>query len=362
MRLEDFLLGIYIGGGLVAIFAVVVGVFYLIYQLGKHNIVFAFVDEGTAKAIKRFGQFKRCVIAYKGYSLNPESLDVTPDAASFPQKEKKDQRGKERKLRIWPKWLGGLRFVGIPFVDVVHAYNFRWTSFEQTAKEKKEVGGVITGRGESIFEFVHTEKIIDYIILRDDVYPLVLKEIELEGMVPVDITLLLLIRIKNPYKALFRTQNWLETTENRISSLFRSYIRKEKDGEGMTFEKLTAYAEKMEKEDVEDPFLEETGLGHSLEEEYGVKVKKVGLVSVSASGKRGEAYVAAASKKWEASREVDRLKEEWGKIVEFGEPGLFIRLMEAIEKSSEKPGNWIIPVGDLRRLVGEFAGKKKGGD
>lgn len=339
---DYFLLGMYIGLGIMGVVGIVFGTISLVYFLAKHNILWTLVNEGTAKAVMKFKKFQRIVMAYKGYNLNPETWEV--------EEAEKDKKFLSR---------SGLKWVGIPFIYSVYQYEFRWTSFEQAEEKGKLIQKAIVHPGEKI----------DYILVQDDVYYTFIREAETSGMVPVDVDLLLTIRIMNPYKALFRVQNWLEATQNQLKPVLRSYVSNKtfteliqrKEGAAREIEELLVGVlelnektreEKTQEEQKEQE--EQKKISQYLEQHYGVRIKRVGLAIIDPAGERGKAYQEAASKEWEAQKErekinqladadVERMDKVYGKITSYKQPGLAIKMMETIEKASEKQGNWFIP-------------------
>jgi regulator of protease activity HflC (stomatin/prohibitin superfamily) len=336
--MKEFILGIYIGLGIIGLIAVVLGVIALVYFFARHNIIWTIVREGAAKGILKFGKLSRIVMAYQGYGLTPE-WKVEP--------------GESKK--------SGLRLVGIPFVHSVYKYEFRWTSFEQTEEGGKLVQKAIAHKGE----------ILDYILVQDDVYYTFIREAETSDMVPVDVDLLLTIRIINPYLALFRVQNWLEATQNQLKPVLRGYIANKKFSELITRkEGAKRELEELLIKAVEatDADTDET-LGNYLERHYGVRIKKVGLVRIDPAGERGKIYQEAASQKWEADREreriqtiadadVDRMDRVYGKVLSYGDDGLLIKAFESIEKVGSGPSNLVIfPFGSIKDILKGWLGK-----
>jgi len=359
--MKEFLLGIYIGLGIFGLAAIVFALIILIYFLAKNNIFFTFVEEGRAKAILKFGEFHRIVMAYKGYGLDTEwtvrSKEKTDKDGHILEDGKivKGEQGTLLKLRPEP-WLrlGGLRWVGIPLIHSVYSYNFRWASFEQGEEQGKLAQKTISH-----------EETIDYILVQDDIYYSFVKEAETEGMVPVDVDLLLTIRIINPYKAFFRVQNWLEATQNLLKPALRGFSSEK------SFEDLIKRKEKVERET--DEFLVESGTDEYLERDYGIRLKKVGMVLIDPAGERGQTFVAAATKRWEAEREkerieiiaaaeVERMDRVYGKILSYEHDGLFLRATEAIEEAGRGPSNLVIfPFGSAQSILEGWLGKKKEG-
>lgn len=319
--MKEFLLGVYIGSGIVGLAATVFALIVLLYFLAKNNLFFTFVEEGTAKAILKYGKFHRIIMSYEGYDLN-DDWDVIPKS------------GKKTRL-------GGLKWVGIPFIHSVYQYNFKWVSFEQEEKEGKLVQKAISH-----------EKEIDYIIVQDDIYYTFVREAEAKGMVPLDIDALLTIRVLNPYKALFRVQDWLETTLNQFKPVLVGYTGQK------LFEELVE-AQKQVGDTIHE-LLKISQIDENLEEDYGIHLKKIGIVNIDPAGERGKKYVEAASKEWEAKKEAQRLDNIYKQIEEYGDTGLFLRAIEGIEEASKGPGNLVIfPFGSVKTMFEGWLGKNR---
>jgi len=344
---DVLLIGVCMGVGIIGIVGIVFGAISLVYFLAKNNIFWTIVKEGTAKAILKFGKLQRIVMTYRNCELDERWKVI----------EKEAEPGRSKK--------SGLRLVGIPFVHSVYQYNFRWTSFEQA-----EEGGSLSQKA------IAHQEILDYILVQDDIYYTFIRGAETNDMVPVDVDLLLTIRIVNPYLALFRVQNWLEATQNQLKPVLRSYIANKtfsdlitrKEGTAREMEELL-----MRTAEAKDATKDEK-LGSYLERHYGVRIKKIGLARIDPAGDRGKVYQEAASKHWEAEKEkeritviadadVGRMERVYGKITSYGPSGLSIKMMETIEKAAEKEGNWFIPF-PLQNLINELGNKtkKKGGE
>lgn len=331
--MNAFLFGVYTGFSIIGIFGIIV----LVYFLAKNNIFFTFVKEGTAKAILTFDRFNRIVISYKKYGLDQEWNIWSIEEA----------KRQNIILRKEPFRIGGLVWVGIPFIHSVYKYKFEWVSFEQG-----EEGG------ELIEKPIPHEDTLDYILLQDDIYYVFVEKAEAKGMVPLNIGTLLTIRITNPYKALFRVQNWLEATQNQLKPVVVSYTGQQ------GFEELIE--DKIQLGDTVHNILKESEIDENVEEDYGVHIKKVGFVKIDPAGERGEKYREASSKAWEAEKEAARLETIYEKITTKGDEGLFIRAIEGLEKASQGAGNTIVfPLAGakemIRSWIGEKESKKEGG-
>jgi len=172
--------------------------------------------------------------------------------------------------------------------------------------------------------------------------------------------LLLTIRIINPYKALFRVQNWLEAVQNQTKPALRGFAA------GKKYKELIGKKEEIERES--DDFLKVSKIHRYVEKNYGSRLKRVGLVSINLSGERGKAYLEASTKQYEADREKDRIQtladadveridRVYSEIIKHGAEGLFIRANEAIEEAGKGPSNLVIfPLGSAKSMLKDLTG------
>ncbi|MEK7110805.1 MAG: SPFH domain-containing protein, partial [Patescibacteria group bacterium] len=343
---------------------------FVFRSLAERNLWFTLFQEGRAKAVMAYNQFNYFVMAYEGHAFDVdwnivrvsgrtitknddgsetiEDRKVVRDADGEILEITKTSNGKTssedtrlaKNIGILPKWLesllnvpGGLRYIVNPFANTIYTYTFRWTSFRQADKEGKP--------GE--VQDVHKES-IDYIIVQDDVYFANVKEAETKEMIPVNVDLLLAIRAENPYKALFRVEEWLEVAVNRVKSVVRHYIGTK------TYEQLRGERKETPKHEKDDDFKE---LIDYLHDRYGIRIKQIGFVNIDPAGARALKYIEAASKSYEAEQEAlavairrdaesERAAKVYDTILARGDRALAIRFMEDLETASNKQGNVII--------------------
>lgn len=149
-------------------------------------------------------------------------------------------------------------------------------------------------------KIVSKEETIDFILVQDDVYYAFVDEAETKGMVPVNVSLLLTLRVVNPYKALYRVQHWLEATQNRIKPAFRSFVALKE------FEELTKQREAVEEE--LNSFLRGTKVDEFISDNYGVELVAVEIVRIDPAGEWAAKFAEAATKKWLAEKTRIKLK------------------------------------------------------
>lgn len=264
--MESFLSGALWGLYFLSVVLMVVSVIVSIYLLAEVNLFFTIVAEGTAKVVKKFGKFERCLISYHGHHLSKDG-DVTKD------------EDKNRPL------FGGLRWVGIPFIYSVHEYRFTWTSLEQ----------VKTSDGGTEDKMVTADEYLDYILVQEDVYVSKVEKVETAELVPVDVVLLLTVAVKNPRKALFDVQHWLEATQNQIRPTVREFVGTKK------YEVLIK-----EKAAAGDAISESTkATRERILLEYGAEIITIQVYTIEPSRDtaKGIDFVELATKKYAAERE-----------------------------------------------------------
>lgn len=206
------------------------------FRWAPNNLYFTFVPEGHAKTVVRGDGFDRALIQWKGFGFDKEwnvvkkygwykdgeLLDVveiidkntgklrtketTRDSkGNIIWVEEKDIEGaEERKER--KKLLGGFRFYGFWPISSIYSYVLRWTSVHENGEPESHEG------------------VLDSISLKDFVYFAQIKGAEEADKIPLDISILITLRVVNPYKALFVAHDWLEMVLNRIKPLFRNYV------------------------------------------------------------------------------------------------------------------------------------------
>ena len=392
----------YIMVGVGILFALFVLFSLMAQALAKHNLFFTFNKEGEGKAIVHNGAFDRAIMKYEGFRFD-DRWNVIPSRRREQFKTKEDALAKGyywdgKKKRKEEKWWykiyhhfmgGGLEFVGIwPFYQVFR-YDFRWEGFS---------------KGKPIPH----DKNLDYVFVKSAVYYAKLEGVETSGMVPLDIGLNLTIRVTNPYRAIFRTHQWLEFAVSRITPYIRQYIPAENkefkelvgvnqgpDSElfkflGESKERFTVEEKKRLKnegrsdKEIENMELAGKGILWVLWEIFGVDIQSIEFASITTIGKE---YETAAAKKWSAEREKERIEIEASAdakridiiaeaearkirtvsqaIKDFGEIGLASKAMDTIKEASTKAGNWIIPSNILDALkIGQSgqAKENEGGD
>lgn len=273
---------------------------------------FTIVPEGCCKAVMKMGKFQRLIIQWKGFKFDQE-WNVVPGEEHHP--------------------LGGLRWIGIPPFYGVYNYYFSWTGVD--------VDGSLVP---------HKKELLDYVLLMEDVYWCKISAAEDANLLPLDVELLVTMRVVNPYRAMFKVQNWSEMVMNRLKPLFREYVA------SVSFKDLLLKKEEKKQEIFRH--LRESGILEEFEKDYGIKIKEGGIEIKNVDPTQVEGmpslrevtlrkYIAEQDReriKVEALAEKDRLatvaegeelrvKTVYSALQEFGDLGKLLRTLEALEKS-----------------------------
>lgn len=203
-----------------AIFTAAIGLSLAV--LAPRNIFLTYVDEGEGRIIRRFGARRKLLLQWAGYVVTKdlsqaefENTDLRIedpkrrpdwDIVLHPDPEKRKRTPKERRF-------GGLRIVGIPWIDKVLTYNLRWPGIKLVK--------------EGTLEVVFYEERLDYFLAKTDLY--LLKMVKIETRPPerfrTSVAFQWPMRIANPRKAFFvGPPNIIENTIARMNGWFRPWI------------------------------------------------------------------------------------------------------------------------------------------
>ena len=342
-----------LAGGIVGIAVIVVVGFLLIYWWwAPNNLFWTFVPEGRAKIIVRADEVRKILIQWKGHVLAKQAMP-----------------GQD--IDVWdvvegdsPKrCFGGLRFYGWWPLDDVYVYDFSWTNIAQNGEVE-----------------THERETLDYVLLKEDIYLAVVNNAEDKELLPVDIRLVLTIRVINPYKAVFVIQNWLEAAINRIMPAVRNTFTEDTYKDWISTE--IDLADRIINHKKTKEFLDE-----ECEKGYGIEVKAIEVIEIDpgedyrnatlaeylAEREKAKVVIGAEAQKEKilleagaererlkkvAQGEVQRIKKVYEQIKEFGELGKLLRTLEAMEKSPGEGSKWIIPLPGATDLISQvFPGK-----
>jgi len=320
-------------------------VFFLLvyFWWAPNNLFFTFVPESWAKIVVKGDAAAGVLIQWTHHRLATAS-DATAGIADVGDViEDQD---------VKTSFLGGLKYYGLWPIYDIYLYNFGWTNMAQDGSRQS-----------------HPKTTIDYVLLRDDVYYAEVKAAEDNQLIPLDIGLVLRLRVLNPYKALFRVQNWLETVINLVTPAVRdvlttdsyeNWIQQPKDLGEKVFEQLrdgrrilgelkSRYGIEMVSFGVEsiDPTPVDALQGvraASMKQYLADKEKQRIETEAEANRTRVETEAAANRQKLilEGQGEAERLKLVYGAIRDAGEVATLVRTLEALEKTPSAVGQVVL--------------------
>ncbi|MEK7519391.1 MAG: SPFH domain-containing protein [Patescibacteria group bacterium] len=145
---------------------------------------FTTVNEGTAKAVVSFGKFKKILFSWEKHWMDHSWKILTDE-------EDPDRRERDE---VWTglRIVGGLYLYGIWPFHAIHQYKNRWTDIR------------LRESGDTNPEF-HEELRMRHVLLKSAVYAIKLTAVETAPpeRIPVDVLVLITLRIDNPYSFLF---------------------------------------------------------------------------------------------------------------------------------------------------------------
>lgn len=319
----NYLLSDIIGISVGAIGVAVMGFLLVYFWWAPNNLFFTFVPEGRAKAVVRGDKFDKILMEWRGHKLDDDGNVVELEEG---EKEKK-------------RFFGGLRRYGLWPIQDIYVYPFQWTGVQENGKPDR-----------------HPEEWLDFILLKDDIYWTAVESAEDKDLLPLNLELLLTIRVENPYKALFVVQNWLEAILNRLKPLARDrvtqsdykelIVAKEAIGEGLFEASETLRAEEFSKR-------------------YGIKVRKIEVQDINPPDEiRKETLAKFSAERQrerilvEADAEAQRIDVVYKKVRQFKDVGRLIRILEALEKSPAQGAKWVLPLPGAADFLGDvFKGR-----
>jgi len=272
----------------------------LILGLAKYDMFWTVVAEGRAKAIMVNDKFEKFVMAYhgkkfKGKKEGDDWIDQW-DIVGVDSDENAD--GYMQKLPL----IGGLRWVGIwPFARV-YKYHFTWTSLEQqSGKDDQTEETKLVANTTEVFEKSD-------ILLQEDIYAVLVTDVETSEMLPVTALLQIPAKVTNPYKALFRVQHWLEQSENLIADKARAFMG------GLPFANLiqrlkpndSGGTEKFEK----ITNIELDNVLETINTEYGVEIPHIGIRKIDPASDEALKFKEASGALYVADQKAKADKRE----------------------------------------------------
>lgn len=359
----------------------------LVYAAAQAKKFFTIPKEAKAVFVVAGGAVKRMILVWKGHVAKDNFDIVETTSPSRPSRSLLRMAAHAFNPLNWMEPLG-IYWVGIwPFYKV-YTYDFVWT------EEKTENGKIIPFTRHATSH--DPEGQTSFIKVNDTNYFVVANDVKTRGGVPLKFTLLITVRIENPYKALFMGEEWLERTAGAVSNMTVRYAGV------LTYEEITqSYpspivvgTDAAGNAITETKTLEELlvvlgdgkhdaacGVDVDLLVNYGVHIIAAKIHSIDfADDAAAQQYRAATTQKYVAEQEglgeaakatgkaqavrtlADaeeyRINKQYGPIAgDDKDARMKIRQLEALEKSGEKGGNQIIIPDELVGLARTFTRK-----
>jgi hypothetical protein len=355
--------------------------YFFLQWLAQESLLVTTVKEGTAKAVMRGETFERFLMAFAGYHLN------RPGYPGFDPEEPEWEilyHGKGNVGGFGPKavkgtpapvgasdddfdrrnWLLkklGLYWVGWPWSYDVYVYQFEWNETYTNDKGQEQV----LPRAEAT----------DFVFVSDFTYAIVTEAAETgdNENLPVDVMSLVTVAIRNPYRALFSGEDWMRRVTAAINRHARSYVGRRTYQRLITSDQQDGKTGAQHWTDFSRPIIKLNDKlpddrpkrrPHGLHGRYGVEIRTADLQTVTLAGDRAGTLHEATTKKYvalqqaEAIRETGRaesdvilmkgekeaesLQKRLVVLKEHGKQGELLAQLDAMQASSQGPGNQII--------------------
>ena len=281
----------------------------IFWGLAEDNICFTFISEGTAKIVTRSGAFRKVLLQWEGRELDGNGyvgLIEKPEEGALLQKKKSFSQWLERLF-------GGLRFYGLwPLADML-VYEMQWWG--------------VDGKGEIDF---HEKELLDFVLVRPDLYWGEVTEAEDKNLLPLRVEFVITLQIVCPRKALLDIQNYLEAVIERLKPAIRDKVTSSSYQELIVDPTDVAKAIYDGISDLRDEFIRD----------YGVKLISFDIKNIDPPKGYIEQTMVAYLAEQEAKK-IERLAEARAleitlinkAVQDYGDLGLAIRTLEALEKS-----------------------------
>lgn len=274
---------------------------FLMNWLADGDVIYTKVPEGAAKAIMRGGKsFNHMVMSLQGYHLNVPG-DRWYDRSIPKWEVVKNPDNEDCDSRSFITRTLGLYTVGVPFLRSVWEYHFEWNEMKNVDGEQ-----VLWSRSEQT----------DFIYVVSFPYVLKLSEAETEDNLPVDVEYQLTVRVTNPYKALFDTENWMEVVSGIVNGAVRNFVG------GKSFDELRSETDENNSDDcftqnvlkLNDKLPSESDptpadrWEKGLRGKYGVIIEKLDIQRIDPAGPQKAELAAATVRAYKSRQEATEIR------------------------------------------------------
>jgi len=350
-----------------------------ISKFADSNYVWARVPEGHAIIVTRNGKFHFCHMNYRGFKFRHEFKfkdlnDFKRQVKSRTKKERgacncfnsflkagsewdifelkdhdKDSSGFLSKLNVF----GDIHFIGLPPAFKVYEYSLRSSYITQ---EWSESGKEINVAEKPLPP--HYENVP----LGEGVFPVTVSQAETSEKIPFNIRLAVSLRIRNPYRSVFRTEQWFETIAGQLGPFVRAIVghltydvlidgKVVKPGTIMTLlhgeqadlgeVEVTGEDGKKKKEPAFSVRFDEN-LHLKWLVEFGIEVSLVQFRTVDPATEQAKDFIKAATLKYVSEKKAEEIlnlgmaqarviKETYEEAMKYGEAGAFMYFADKMQ-------------------------------
>lgn len=221
--------------GSASLLALAVAAPFLASPIAKTDVLLTEVPEGTVKFVIIGDSLNHILMSYKGRHLN-DPQDRTIFDPSIPEWEvisHGQNRDKEFDKRFLLFRMTGTYWVGIPPWRSVKKYHFRWNERRIGKGGQEEVW---SRPDREYGDPEHT----NIMYVSSFPYEFILDGAETEDGFPTRVWCQVVLRVTNPYKAMFDTENWLQVVSAAVNGIVKDYVGHE------TFDNLRSELKKGE--------------------------------------------------------------------------------------------------------------------
>ena len=262
----------------------VIGILFVLWKS------FTIVEEGTAKAVMKLGKFDKIIFQWEGHWMDKDWSIWYEGEEGAPDRKKAENK-------VWGRVFGSLWFYGIWPIHRIYEYTLRWTDLHRVIEKEGSIEKV---------QF-HEEK-LDHVLLKPAVYwtKIFSAETTPPERIPVNIEVLVTMRVFNPYRFLFiAPPTPIEDVLARIDALIRERIAH------LTVDKILRIRtetlwEGWETEDEKIPGLKEEKLIKETLQRWGMKIAEKGVDVKKVEFPKGYAEALARRRQLELEAEAKR--------------------------------------------------------
>lgn len=304
--------------------------------LAEQSIFFTTVQEGTVKAVMRGKTFDHFLMSFKGYHLNDPRMDgpqtgfyrksltrsvpkegsdekeeievKTPpweviyhgpeNRNGYDSKEAQDDNSYDHRPEFFKKL--GIYWIGLPWEVEIYIYEFGWNEIETDEHGNM----VIRSRDEAT----------DYGNVRDFTYAIKTEGAETEDRLATDEITQVTVAIRNPYRAFFSGEDWIQRLTAAINGHVRYFIgqrtleelissKKEAGATEASGQPASTKGKKVEEEfsapiidlNTRLPSDREGHFPHGLRGRYGIEIRTADLQTIELSGDAAKEHEKAST-------------------------------------------------------------------